>query len=266
MKLEDTIRLQAGTDDNVTWITVNGQHIPIKEGQNKEQAIKDHFDKLNALPKKKYSTWSPAKEKEKVAKYLANPDVAKKVLGVWKYDSNHAKLYKALMAGDWHKVDDLKNLISKPNKAGDIVAGIGRTGKRSDLFSLEWKSGKSEVRLLMKDFGNAAKGQVDITDQQQHAALTAVSKLITNTGLSSSFSEQVLQQFANDAGISSKALSNVTSMVSSWVGWPTGSSATELRKIASDYYGRPWNSEYSGKSDAQGSYHTLAHRKFSNGT
>ena len=32
-------------DDKIEWITVNGQHIPIKEGQDKESAIKDHFEK-----------------------------------------------------------------------------------------------------------------------------------------------------------------------------------------------------------------------------
>lgn len=35
-------------DDDVTWITVNGSHVPIKEGQDKDEAIRDHFgSKLN---------------------------------------------------------------------------------------------------------------------------------------------------------------------------------------------------------------------------
>lgn len=31
--------------DDVEWITVNGVHIPIKEGQSKDEAIRDHFGK-----------------------------------------------------------------------------------------------------------------------------------------------------------------------------------------------------------------------------
>ena len=33
-------------DEDVTWITINGSHVPIKEGQNKGEAIKEHFAKL----------------------------------------------------------------------------------------------------------------------------------------------------------------------------------------------------------------------------
>ena len=36
---------QAQDEDKITWITVKGNHIPIKEGQSKEEALKAFFDK-----------------------------------------------------------------------------------------------------------------------------------------------------------------------------------------------------------------------------
>jgi hypothetical protein len=33
------------SDETVEWITVNGAHVPIKEGQSKDEAIRDHFGK-----------------------------------------------------------------------------------------------------------------------------------------------------------------------------------------------------------------------------
>lgn len=39
-------------DEEITWITVNGTHIPIHEGQSKEDAIKVHFDKMQDIQNK----------------------------------------------------------------------------------------------------------------------------------------------------------------------------------------------------------------------
>lgn len=33
------------SEDDVEWITVNGNHIPVKQGQSKDDAIKDFIDK-----------------------------------------------------------------------------------------------------------------------------------------------------------------------------------------------------------------------------
>lgn len=37
--------LDANNDEDITWITVRGRHIPIKEGQSKGEAIKEAFNK-----------------------------------------------------------------------------------------------------------------------------------------------------------------------------------------------------------------------------
>ena len=34
-----------GNNDDITWITVKGNHIPIKKGQNKGEAVKEFFEK-----------------------------------------------------------------------------------------------------------------------------------------------------------------------------------------------------------------------------
>lgn len=38
-------RLIAKNDDDTEWITVKGNHIPVKEGQSKAEAIKEFLDK-----------------------------------------------------------------------------------------------------------------------------------------------------------------------------------------------------------------------------
>ena len=35
-------------NDDITWITVKGNHIPIKKGQNKGEAVKEFFEKKTA--------------------------------------------------------------------------------------------------------------------------------------------------------------------------------------------------------------------------
>lgn len=38
-------RLIAKNDDDTEWVTVNGNHIPVKEGQSKTEAVKEFLDK-----------------------------------------------------------------------------------------------------------------------------------------------------------------------------------------------------------------------------
>ena len=194
--------------------------------------------------------WSPAKEKENYLKSLENPFATKKILGIWKYNSSHGQMYKAMMSGDWHKPEDLAKYIAGKGTVKDYLGGIGRSGKRLDLWTIQTNKSTGEVRLVMKNMGNAAKGQVEITDQQQHAALVAVSTLMSNKGLDTSISSQVFKQFTKDAGLDT--LADVSSMVKDWTGSATTTGGSWLRKIASDYYGRPWNSEYSGKQQYGG--------------
>lgn len=49
-------------NDDITWITVKGNHIPIKKGQNKGEAVKEFFEKKNAGSKSEKVSKKPEKE------------------------------------------------------------------------------------------------------------------------------------------------------------------------------------------------------------
>lgn len=51
-----------GNNDDITWITVKGNHIPIKKGQNKGEAVKEFFAKKNAGSKSEKVSKKPEKE------------------------------------------------------------------------------------------------------------------------------------------------------------------------------------------------------------
>lgn len=193
------------------------------------------------------------KQKTNFAKYQQGLIGEKRLLGIWKNTSGEAILYKAMMAGDSHKLSDLKILLGeKKTSVTQYLKYVGNAGRRLDLWKVELNKYAGTARLVMKKAEHAAVGQVDITDKQQHAALTAVSKLISNQGLDTSFSKNVMDQFMKDAGLST--LKDVSGMVKSWTSSATTEGGTWLRKIASDYYGRPWSSEYSGKDSGANYY------------
>lgn len=64
-------------DDDIQWITVKGNHIPIKNGQNKEEAIKEFFEKKSGKSQEsgseKSSKETRASLAEKIAE-LVNPE------------------------------------------------------------------------------------------------------------------------------------------------------------------------------------------------
>ena len=64
-------------DDDIQWITVKGNHIPIKNGQNKEEAIKEFFEKKSGKSQesgsKNSSKETRASLAEKIAE-LVNPE------------------------------------------------------------------------------------------------------------------------------------------------------------------------------------------------
>jgi len=117
--------------------------------------------------------WSPTKERENYDKYLnavkTDPDSATKLLGLWKYDSNIGKVYEAIMVGDWHALESLQRQhVTGKLTVSDYLGSIRRTGKRLDLWTMEFRNSKSEVRLLMKKCGDVATaidGNGDDTDE-----------------------------------------------------------------------------------------------------
>ena len=49
-------------NDDITWITVKGNHIPIKKGQNKGEAVKEFFEKKNDGSKSEKVSKKPEKQ------------------------------------------------------------------------------------------------------------------------------------------------------------------------------------------------------------
>jgi hypothetical protein len=191
--------------------------------------------------------WTKEKEKENYDKYLQGLASGKKMLGMWNYGSDRAKLYRELMTGNVKKFDELKPLLKANANLKAHLLGMGRTGKRLDLWKVQITS--DSVRLIMNKAHDQAKGQEGITDKVQHAALVAVQKLINNDGINPSFSKQVLDDFLKDAGL--KNVDYVKSSVGNWTGSAQSKNAHYLKKVAADYYGRDYSKEYMTNKDAQ---------------
>lgn len=51
---KDTNLLSGKGEHDVKWITVNGSHIPIKDGQSPQEAIKNHFENKDKVTKKTF--------------------------------------------------------------------------------------------------------------------------------------------------------------------------------------------------------------------
>lgn len=99
-------------DEEITWITVKGNHIPIKKGQSKEDAVKSFFES------KKSGEKSSQKSESKQSK-ATTPEKAKSASGV------NSKPYKDMMA---------RAKKSKENKSITVESVINdaiKTGKFS---------------------------------------------------------------------------------------------------------------------------------------
>src|SRR5258708_3731284 len=159
MKLDNTINLYAGGEGS---------------GCNEETAEAHGTSCGPKKSKEQKEIEKAAKQKEAFEKYQQGLLGEKKLLGIWRNTSGEAILYKAMMSGDWHKISELKTLLGdKKTSVTSYLKWVGNAGRRLDQWKVEISKSSGEARLIQKNFGNAAKGQVEITSQQQHAALTA---------------------------------------------------------------------------------------------
>ena len=131
-------RLRAVTDadDDITWITMNGNHIPIKEGPSKEEAVKEWLAKKGGGNESKKS--QPENKKDKDPEFetvrknaLANPNT---------YGGKYTQKSKA------EAYKEYKDDTSSPEslrKANEFV--------NSEVVS---KSNKPDYKALRSAFGN----------------------------------------------------------------------------------------------------------------
>lgn len=222
------------------------------EGEHSDPTIK-HPGEIDIKPIKP----GPPSSKPP-AKY--HPDfgkgTSKKVLGIWVATSTMAHLYKTLMIGDWKKVDELKSsakALGLEAKIEQRLQGLARVGKKlGNLWSLEYRNGKTEVRMVMHKTDDGAKGNVDMSkmDDLQKVALKYVQKLIGGKGLEHTFSKKMLEAFMKEAGVGKT--DRIESAMAAWRGSPHASAAQYMRKVALDYYGRSINDEFTGSWHSTG--------------
>lgn len=162
---------QPKNNDIKQWITVKGNHIPIKKGQNKDDAIADFFDK--SKEKKDVKSYKadtlkkvePKKEiKEKQDKI--NKTVTDKVEEAIKELGIEDKIYDVAMQGSYEKGTDL------PESGSDmdlfVVFKTDVPQEERDKFGLE--IGR---KVLNKDFAES-QGWTDYYDEE----VTATSKYV----------------------------------------------------------------------------------------
>lgn len=147
-------RLRAVTDadDDITWITMNGNHIPIKEGQSKEEAVKEWLAKKGGGNESKKS--QPENKKDKDPEFetvrknaLANPNT---------YGGKYTQKSKA------EAYKEYKDDTSSPEslrKANEFV--------NSEIVS---KSNKPDYKALRSAFGNKYDELYNDSDKDKAAS------------------------------------------------------------------------------------------------
>ena len=112
--------------DIVKWVTINGVHIPIRDGQTTEEAIKEHRNKheLNA------------NEKRALLKYT----------GSYSYIINY-KLRNKIELSDSDKafLKDFKSAVSKLPKYKGIITRDLKIDSKEEIFSFIEKFKKDKV-------------------------------------------------------------------------------------------------------------------------
>jgi|GEM_PF-6339572 len=63
-------------DDIESWITINGTHIPIRKGQSKDEAIRDHFGKEPPDHPENVKAWFDATKRIEESKQMISKDEA----------------------------------------------------------------------------------------------------------------------------------------------------------------------------------------------
>ena len=146
-------------DEDITWITVRGRHIPIKEGQSKEDAINEAFNKSGEKSQKtdiKKSEKSSAPEKKETKPLDNNKKSAISNSGGGKIPKQYHTAYKAMMdkvhksaAANVTEDDVIKN-AAEVAKARDKSFGEKEIRQRVAKFK-EYKNNAKKVDTGAKD-------------------------------------------------------------------------------------------------------------------
>jgi hypothetical protein len=206
------------------------------------------------------------KMKEKFEKFQTGQSNKTAVLGgIWPSGSAPVHIYKMMLTGDWFTTSKiiqnmdptvLKRWAERQQKGAswgvvdNVISGIKRVQKAGQMFG-QWtieqqtnSKGEKEYRLVMNLVHDQARGQVGVTPELQHDALTVIQKMINNKGLDKTVSKEATNEYLKSVGL--KDVDLLAKSVSSWTASPNGSSAQYLKRVAADYYGNNWAKEWKG--------------------
>lgn len=150
-------------DDDITWITVKGNHIPIKKGQNKEDAVKEFFESKKSgkkVDKAKSGGKVYNKTISKVRQFKAKTD------GTYDFETGKPKDYSKGFSVSFHQ--------NEPDKDGKWKSDYGRyTDEDYDKavenmvkatggeLNIGYFSGTPEVSVWVEDVFKAVKFAID---------------------------------------------------------------------------------------------------------
>lgn len=195
-------RLRAVTDadDDITWITMNGNHIPIKEGQSKEEAVKEWLAKKGGGNESKKS--QPENKKDKDPEFetvrknaLANPNT---------YGGKYTQKSKSAAYKEYKDDTSSPESLRKANEFvnSEVVSKsnpdtLPPTGRYKEYLNKITRLTGMTIESAREKYGTYTEGQW----QELFAAKKEPAKP-KNTYLSN---PDTLKEFANHFGITESA-------------------------------------------------------------
>lgn len=133
----DSIDITMDKDEDIEWVTVNGNHIPVKKGENKQEAVKKFIENKNKESEKGNKTESKV---EKTYKKLSEQGLKGEALEQAIYEKH-----------GWEGVEELRK-IEKGNKKEDKQTEIPSSFEKGDIMFSK-KLNRNYVYLGKNDDG-----------------------------------------------------------------------------------------------------------------
>ena len=167
-------------DEGIDWITVNGAHIPIKEGQSKDEAIRDHFGAKEHPTESDINTRLDAMDRIMTPEKAANLKEKGEIPEGWfvhgRQGSQEIKEgFPTLFSNDWNVAEGYAGekgsmWIGQPKSEEDIfdATDVEACDKLSEKFLSDYEKGNLDYgneqlakSLLSNNKGSRNDAKVD---------------------------------------------------------------------------------------------------------
>lgn len=81
-------------EDDIQWITVNGAHVPIKDGETPKEAIKNHFAEKKKITKEKTGTIDTKLYEKLTGKPILHKDIVVPAENILHINKRHPDVYE----------------------------------------------------------------------------------------------------------------------------------------------------------------------------